>query len=160
MAYMKKNVNVFLLAVIILIVVALAGLTSYYQYTYRGLSSSYEDKLSELNRILEELNLERGKLNQTSYALTIKTEREEALGEQFTEVKGEKEKLATDLSATEDDLERISLLLQSTQNSLQGLQYDYNVIQEQNADLQQSVDYYKEKAADYKKLYDACAGTT
>ncbi len=154
--YMKKNVNIFLLIIIVVIVVALAGLTSYYQQTYKGLSTSYEDKLSELNRILEELNLERGKLNETSYELTLKTEREEALGEQFTEVKTEKEKLSTDLSATEDDLERTALQLQSTASALQSLTYDFNILKEQNADLAQSVEYYKAKAADYKKLYEAC----
>jgi len=156
MAYMRKNVNIFLLVVVVIIVVSLAAITSYYQTTYKNLSTNYETKLNEINNLIDDLNSERTKLNETSYELTLKAEREEKLGAQYTEVKGEKEKLAGDLSQTEKELERTKLNLQSTISDYQKLQYDYGLVQKQVDDQNKMIAKLQAARAELLNDLQAC----
>ena len=111
MSYMRKNVNFFLLFVIVVIVISLVGLTTYYEKTYKNLSSSYDTKLDEINRLLENLNQERRKLNETTYDLTIQKDREKDLSGQYLDVR-------LDLNATQSQLDTTKANLDSTQAAL------------------------------------------
>src|SRR3989344_5320110 len=111
MSYMLKNVNFFLLFIIVVIIISLVGLTTYYEKTYKNLSSSYDTKLDEINRLLENLNQERRKLNETTYDLTIQKDREKDLSGQYLDVK-------LDLNATHSQLDTTKANLDSTQAAL------------------------------------------
>src|SRR3989344_2637473 len=76
MAYLKKNVNMFLLLLFVIIIGGVAGLTTFYQTTYKDLSLNYEDQVAEIEKLLTDLNAERAKLNQTALQLDVKEERE------------------------------------------------------------------------------------
>lgn len=118
MPYMNKNVNLILLSLILVAVVFLAGITTFYQKTYKNLSYDYNAKLEEVQRLIEELNKESGLLNQTKYELGIKTERESELSEQFVSLRGIKEQIEGDLADTMNQLESTQSALESTEASL------------------------------------------
>src|SRR3989344_2348289 len=111
MSYMLKNVNFFLLFIIVVIIISLVGLTTYYEKTYKNLSSSYDTKLDEINRLLENLNQERRKLNETTYDLTIQKDREKDLSGQYLDVK-------SDLDTTKTDLDKTKSTLDATKTEL------------------------------------------
>ncbi len=156
MAYMKKNVNIFLLLVIVVIVASLAALTTYYQSTYKNLDERYSDKETEIEKKIAELNSLGNALNETSKELSLKTEREEKLGEQYTDVKTEKEKLETDLANTRSDLERETLLRQSVQTQLQQAEYNLQVAQDQVNDLKADVVHFQNVAQSCKASLNSC----
>ncbi|HLC47011.1 MAG TPA: hypothetical protein VJI75_04725 [Candidatus Nanoarchaeia archaeon] len=118
MSFMRRNVNFFLLFVIIVIVLSLVGLTTYYEKTYQNLSTSYDAKLNEINKLLENLNAERTTLNQTSYELTVRKEREGELSGQYTEVKGTLKEKQVELDQTKASLETAKNDLADTENAL------------------------------------------
>ena len=122
MSYMRKNVNFFLLFIIVVIIISLVGLTTYYEKTYKNLSSSYDTKLDEINRLLESLNAERTKLNQTSYELNIKQEREEELSGQYLGVKSDLNTTQNQLDTTKAELDATQATLDTTENALASAQ--------------------------------------
>ena len=146
MAYMKRNVNIFLLLVIVVIVASLAALTTYYQSTYKNLGSKYEGKQQEIEKKISELNALGGKLNQTSKELSIKAEREVKLGSQYTDVKTAKEKVEDELGDTKNSLQKETLLRQSVQTQLQQAQYNLKLAEETISDLKGDVLRLKEVA--------------
>ncbi|MBI4149958.1 hypothetical protein HY488_00985 [Candidatus Woesearchaeota archaeon] len=156
MAYMKRNVNIFLLGVIIVIVASLAALTTYYQSTYKSLDERYAEKETEIERRIAELNALGTQLNQTSKELNIKAEREEKLGEQYTDVKTEKEKLEDTLAETQTSLERETLLRQTTENQLQTAQYNLQVANEAIQDLKEDVEHFRSIAQSCAQSLDNC----
>jgi len=156
MAYMKKNVNVFLLLVIVIIVASLAGLTTYYQMTYTSLGDKYSVKEKEIEKKIHELNALGSELNQTSRELGIKAEREEKLGEQYTGVKTEKKHLEDQLSEAQAGLERETLLRQTAQTELQQVQYTLQVANDQIQDLRNDVAHFREAAQSCSTSLNSC----
>lgn len=93
MAFMKKDINFVLLALILAVVIILIGFTVYSQTVFKGLSEKYEEKVENLEDVTEELGLQKTKLNQTSYELEVKAQKEEDLSTRYSEVRTEKEQL-------------------------------------------------------------------
>ena len=83
MAYMKRNVNLGLLFLMVATLIAFAGFATYYQATFLNLSLSYEDKMAKIDALAETLNVEKVKLNQTSTQLQVKAEREKDLSVKY-----------------------------------------------------------------------------
>ena len=125
MAYMKRNVNFGLILLIVATLLLFAGFTVYYQRTYAGLSEEYQTKINELDALTESLLAEKTKLNETSYELKIKAEREQDLSSKYEDVKSDKEQLEIDkallqqeLSSTKSDLTAKNAELTTTKNNL------------------------------------------
>ena len=125
MAYMKRNVNFGLILLIVATLLLFAGFTVYYQITYAGLSEEYQTKINELDALTASLLAEKTKLNETSYQLKIKAEREEDLSSKYDDMKSIKEQLERDkallqeeLSDTKSDLAQKSAELTATKNDL------------------------------------------
>ena len=93
MAYMKKNVNFGFFLLLVASLICFAGLSVYYQTTFKDLYIDYKLKLDDLKNISSTLSTEKAKLEQTSQELTIKEEREKELSTQYTGLRTEKEKL-------------------------------------------------------------------
>ena len=93
MAYMKKNVNFGFFLLLVACLICFAGLSVYYQTTFKDLYMDYKLKLDDLKNISSTLSTEKAKLEQTSQELDIKEEREKELSIQYTGLKTEKEKL-------------------------------------------------------------------
>lgn len=93
MAYMKKNVNFGFFLLLVASLICLAGLSVYYQATFKDLYMDYKLKLDDLKNISSTLSTEKAKLEQTSQQLMVKEEREKELSTQYIGLKTEKEKL-------------------------------------------------------------------
>ncbi|MBI2142658.1 hypothetical protein HYU15_04205 [Candidatus Woesearchaeota archaeon] len=104
MAYIRRNVNLFLLLLVIVVLGVMAGLTTYYQATYKNLSLSYGDKLNQLNRLNYNLSQQRAQLGQVNEELSIKTKAKEQFDTLYTNISDYSEKLADELSQTRSEL--------------------------------------------------------
>lgn len=104
MSFMKGNVNIVLLTLVIISMVGLVAITVIYENRFTQLSEDYTTKIDDLNYTMEKLDLQMTKYNETRYELELKAEREAELGGKYTEIKGEKEQLTTDLEKTTADL--------------------------------------------------------
>ncbi|HHI04215.1 MAG TPA: hypothetical protein ENL45_01575 [Candidatus Woesearchaeota archaeon] len=104
MAYMKRNVNFGFFLLLIATLLSLAGLSIYYQTTFKDLYTDYKLKLDDLTNISSTLSSERTRLNQTSYQLMIKEEREKELSTQYAGLRTEKEKIEAEKSSLQKQL--------------------------------------------------------
>ena len=104
MAYMKKNVNFGFFLLLVACLICFAGLSVYYQTTFKDLYMDYKLKLDDLKNVSSTLRTEKAKLEQTSQELTIKEEREKELSTQYTGLKTEKEKLQDEKASLQKQL--------------------------------------------------------
>ncbi len=127
MAYMKKNVNFGFFLLLVATLICLTGLSIYYQTTFKDLYNDYRNKLGELEQVSSTLSMERTKLNQTSYQLTIKEEREKELSTQYTGLKTEKEILQRDKEKLQAQLTAKTAELFTAQNNLAKAQAELSI---------------------------------
>jgi chromosome segregation ATPase len=160
MSYITRNANILLLFLIILSSTALVGATVYFQSNFDKINEAYGLKLEQLNKISEELDKQKVTLESVSSELTIKTAREQQLGEQYQVVQSEKDtlkgantQLTTQKNALESELIETESALTSAQNSLEAeralstslavevddLTVDKNALAGQRDDLQTEV---------------------
>ena len=104
MAIMKKDVNFGLIMLVIATLVAFAGFATYYSATFQNLTDNYQSKLSDLEKVTEDLLAHRAKLNETSFELEIKQARETDLTKKFLEERSEKTKLQEDKKNLQSEL--------------------------------------------------------
>jgi uncharacterized protein (DUF3084 family) len=151
MAYMKKNVNFGLILLLVAVLVAFAVFTTYYQQQYRALSIDYHTKLSELESLSSFLRVEKTRLNQTSYQLQIKQEREKDLSEQYITLKDEKETLEVDKQQLTAELIKATNDLAKTKSDLKKTE---NELSEKDAEIRQLEDDIDDLKDDKRDLCD------
>src|SRR3989338_8805666 len=156
MAFMKKDVNVVLLLLIIESILVFSGFTVYYQTTFKDVSIEYKNKLEQLEKVTTDLSTQRQQLNET-YALRVKVEQDKrALDQSYKELSDERNQLADDKSKLEDDLfatknnlAEKGAQLQSTQNQLASTEAELGSVKAQRdsykADLKEVCDDYTAK---------------
>ena len=66
MAIMKRDVNFGLFILIIATLIVFAGFSTYYQKSFKNITSDYEAKLAELNEITTTLETKKAELASTS----------------------------------------------------------------------------------------------
>ncbi|MEM2924662.1 MAG: hypothetical protein QXJ68_03120 [Methanocellales archaeon] len=104
---MERDVNYALLIIILGLLVAIVGMSIYYQSTYKGLSSAYDATLKQLQARISELAEKEQELNKTERELN-KTERDfEALRVKYTSL--EREKAEVDKQLLETKAQRDAL---------------------------------------------------
>lgn len=104
MSYLKRNVNFGLLLLIIATLILFTGFSIYYQKTFTNLSVSYESKVGEIDKLADYLGQQKSKLNQTTYQLQVKSEREKDLSSKYTDLRSIKEQLEVDKATLESQL--------------------------------------------------------
>ena len=104
MAYMKRNVNFGFFLLLVATLISLAGLSLYYQTTFKDLYVDYKGRIDDLKNISSTLGTERTKLEQTSQQLIIREEREKELSTQYTGLRTEKEKLEEEKASLQKQL--------------------------------------------------------
>jgi len=126
MAFMKKDVNLGLLVLIIVSIILFSGFTVYYQTAFRDISLEYETKLGQLNDVTKQLTEKRQELNET-YSLRLKVEQDKkTLDSRYKEVSDENEQLTRDnsnlrseVSSTKSQLAEKTAELSATKSLLQ-----------------------------------------
>ncbi len=166
MSIMKRDINFGLFLIIIAVLVSFASFTVYYQTTYKNLTTSYNYKLDELKKTSEELGLHKSKLNETSYELEIKEEREQDLSTKYTGLKDEKdklqsdkEKLQTDLSSTKSQLAEKSAQLVAKEAELTQKTAELTAAKTQISDLRDDIDSCKAQRDSCNDDLNQCEST-
>jgi chromosome segregation ATPase len=118
MAYLKKNVNMLLLLLIVAVLGSLIGLTAYYQSSYSNISVSYGETIEQVNLLTKNLTLNRMALNNTLSELKIKSEDKSRLDRLYGELSSENEQLTQDLSNALQELSRTKADLATAQRNL------------------------------------------
>ncbi|MDP6265645.1 MAG: hypothetical protein QF584_02645, partial [Candidatus Woesearchaeota archaeon] len=75
MSFMKRDVNLGLLILIIVSIVLFSGFSVYYETSFKDVSLEYQEKLEQLSQVTKELVTKRQELNET-YSLRVKAEQD------------------------------------------------------------------------------------
>ena len=158
MAFMRNDVNIMLLLLIVVSVILFTGFSVYYQTSFKKVSEEYQDKLNQLQSVTQELQTQREELNET-YSLRLKAETDKnALDEKFQDAAGENDQLKnqnsnlqSDLSSTKANLVEKSAELDATKSLLEQTQIDL-------VRMTQSRDGYKADLQDVCGDYEAETG--
>ena len=150
MAFMKRNVNMGLLVLIIASLILFTGFSVYYQTTLKGISTEYNEKLSELQKVTKELGLQKEALNET-YELKRKAEVDRsALDSKYRDVSDENLQLEKDntnlrvevtqtkseLGATQTELESKKVILAQTQQDVESARGQVTSLKRENDELE------------------------
>ncbi len=114
---MKRDINFVFFGLLILLLVAMVGVTLYSDYTYHKVNGQYlefkkmfEQAQEDLNKSRAEINAKNEELLETEQALldiinelNLSKQRASSLGDYYTTVKSEKAVLAEDLFETEQE---------------------------------------------------------
>ena len=119
MKYMKRNVNIFLLFMIALMLMLFAVFTIYYKNTYRGLSGTFVDLKDDFEVSQEELALRRAQLNATLEEYEVKKTREQSLSDKYGDIRDVNALLTLDLATTRKGLADAEIDLISTKKDLE-----------------------------------------
>ncbi len=156
MAFMKRDINITLLLLIVASILVFSGFTVYYQTTFKDVSLEYKSKLEQLQKVTSDLSTQKQQLSET-YALRVKAEQDKrALDQSYKDLSDERNQLASDkesleveLLNTKSDLAEKSTQLQSTQNQLASAQAELGSVKVQRdsykADLAEVCDAYTAK---------------
>ncbi len=132
MAFMRRDVNILLLVLVLVCAFLFTGFSVYYQTSFKNVSLEYQNKLDQLGKVTEELTTQREKLNET-YSQRVKAETDrQALDVRYQDVndeneglKQDKSNLISDLSSSKKqlsektaELDATKRLLETTQNEL------------------------------------------
>jgi len=118
MSFINKNANVFLLFLLILSATILVAATVFFQINFERINTEYNVKLQQLQQVSKELDSDRALLERTKGELTVKSQREESLGQQYTEVKTTKEKVESQKAQLEKNKEQLENELEKTNANL------------------------------------------
>ena len=165
MAFMKKDVNLGLLLLIVATLLLFSGFTVYYQTNFRNVVDEYHTKLDELKTITTELGAEKTKLNET-YQLRVKAEKDiksldtqyRLLSDERDQLENDRNKLQSELSSTKTSLAETKTTLSQTQNTLTQTQTSLNAANAQVLTLGDRIGDLKDERDSYKAQYEACTG--
>src|SRR3989338_6230077 len=119
MAFMRRDVNIGLLILIIVAAIVFSGFSVYYQTTFQNVSLEYKNKLEQLSKVSTELTKQKEELN-TTYSLRVKAEQDrETLDTRYNEVRGENDQLIRDNTNLRLDLSGTKIELAVTQTDLE-----------------------------------------
>ena len=121
MGYIRKNVNIFLLLLIIISLGVMAALTTYYQTTYKNLSMSYSDKLSQLGELNYNLSVQKAQLHELNDELAVKSAVKEKFDVLYTNITDYNEKISEDLGSNKLELVNTLESLKQTRAELETL---------------------------------------
>jgi chromosome segregation ATPase len=151
MKVMRRDVNFGLLLIIVATLICFSIFTVHYQNTFKNLSTNYYGKLNELDNVAQQLNMEKGKLNQTSYQLQVKEKRENELSDIYSELRTEKEKVEADLQETQNALAAEKEKVIQTQDELTST---LNELTLTKSDLQEANDKIARQRDEISDLQD------
>ncbi len=147
MAFMKKDVNLGLLVLIVVSILLFSGFSVYYQTTFKDVSLEYREKLEQLSDVTNQLSTKRQELNET-YSLRVKAEQDkQTLDVQYNEVRNENEQLSADnsnlrseISSTKSELGEKTAQLSATQSLLVQTQSDLSSARSRISSLNNDID--------------------
>jgi chromosome segregation ATPase len=149
MTYFKRNVNIALLIIIIIILGSLVGLTTYYQSTYRNISVSYGQTVDQVNMLAKNLTMQKTELNRTLSQLEIKSEDKTKLDQLYGDLSNDNERLNAELTGALSELSDKRAELETAEANLLVAQQEITI---KNADIADYKEQIKDLKADIRSL--------
>ncbi len=118
MAYMRRNVNLLLMVLVLVVLFSLVLLTTFYQKNYRNLTETYAATSDELNKVSRNFTSKLGELQSTTSELKMKSTDKEKLDQLYTQLTAENNKLEAELKATQENLASKTVMLEATEKEL------------------------------------------
>ena len=142
-------------------IISMVGLSTYYQSNFFNVSRSFEEKASELDAVTEHLQLEKSKLNETTYQLTVKQSREKDLSKISEDLTIQKNVLETDKSRLQTELAQKSQALVTSQQDLNKALIDVSDLKSDKDSLEKKVKTLTDRSNNYKsQKEEACDAIT
>ena len=156
MAFMKRDVNIGLLILIIASIIVFSGFSVYYQTTFKDVSLEYQNKLEQLGAVTKELTTQKQELNET-YSVRKKAEEDrKVLDVRYKDVRDENEKISADntnlrleITSTKSELGEKTAKLSATENLLAQTQTSLSAANSKISSLNSKLD---EVCVDYTTL--------
>ena len=159
MAFMKKDVNLGLLLLIVATLLLFTGFTVYYQTNFRNVVDEYHTKLDELNKVTTELGTEKVKLNET-YQLRVKAEKDiKSLDTQYRLLSDERDQLENDRNKLQSELSSTKTSLAETKTKLSQTENTLTQTRTQLSQTQTELSSKKSRISDLKDDIDALCAT-
>jgi chromosome segregation ATPase len=162
---MKRDVNLFFLGLLVLIILSMVGMGLYFQNEYKGLASEYnsaldkleeknaelDKKIVEINKTREELDVRERSLVDIIKELNLTKEKQNSLGGFFENLKGEKETLEENLTSTQQEVSKWKANYADKKKDLDVCQKSVELKTEQIAKKDSKINYMvlKAKEASY-----------
>lgn len=128
MDFIQKDVNKGLLIFLIALIVVLAGLEVFYALNFKSINKDYDAKINELNKTYNDLINYQNVLNKTKSELQVKSQREEGLSLQYTDVKTQKDELLVERDKLSEDNKVLKQSLSLKEDQLGTLTTKYQAL--------------------------------
>ena len=130
MAFLKKDMNLKLVFLILALVVAIAIFSTFYQTKLKDISTEYENKTEALEKITAKAVSEEAKVQEISQ-ISEKVQKDKgAIEKSYTELKNENEALKTDKNNLQEELAKTKSELQDKIDKFNLLQNRFNQVEE------------------------------
>ncbi|MBI4141840.1 hypothetical protein HY484_02875 [Candidatus Woesearchaeota archaeon] len=100
MAYIKHNVNMYLLFLMLFTATSLVGASVFFQHRFESMVAAYDTQINQVNELAEELALKQGALADVEKDLKLKEAREARLSQINERLANSKEQPAEITGAT------------------------------------------------------------
>ena len=115
--FIQKDTSISFIILVAVCVLIIVGLTLFFQGKFKGLNTTFDEKLQELNSAYETITKREGELKEKEAKLVITTAGKEDLEGQYTDIK-------RTLEDKEADIEKLQQTIQDLQTQLQNKQTD------------------------------------
>ena len=156
MAFLKKDINFILLALILGIIIIFIGFTVYYQTMFENVSVNYQEKVANLEQVTQELGIQKTRLNQTSYELEIKEQKETDLSGRYSELRDEKTQLLEDKAALGREISEKKVELIESQIELAKKSNLLTQTQNDLSEANQNIAILRADLRSYRSKYETC----
>lgn len=138
MGFMQKNVNIFLLVLVLIVALSLAGSSVYFQKNFDKLTGKQEDTSANLSECRADLENYKFNLNKTLRSLTTTTQDIRRYDELYVTKSTELESTKGTLEETQSTLQETKLTLQEETALKTKYKRDYEDQLEANRDLEEA----------------------
>lgn len=145
MTYMKRNVNILLMLLVIMSLSSLVLLTTFYQQNYRDLAQSHEATSDQLNKISQNFTSKLDELNRTTTELETRSSDKELLDDLYSELVEKNKK-------TEKTLNDTKKLLDSRTKKLIGTETNLSATKRTLTDQEKKLNYLDSKVKNQTKI--------
>jgi chromosome segregation ATPase len=133
--YLGRNINMFLILVIIISISSLVGMSTYYGYRYQKISSSHNDMAKDLQNTTALLDSTLSELNQLKNTLSQTSTDIQKYDELYLSKVSQLEKTQNDLSKMQADLNSKNVELITISNTLLNEQRKITLLQSERNEL-------------------------
>jgi len=152
MSYIRKNINLLLLILAVLLIGYTLSLTTYYQVTYNNVSSIYYDQVQEYEDLINDFKEREEELSVTQLELTKRVQDKEKLNELYTGAIGEKESAESKTLRAEADLSTANSQIKMQEAEIKDYKDQLEDVESIKSSIEDEIDDLKDDFRDDSNL--------